>query len=375
MSLRITGRPATTVAAAVLLLVLSGCGSDDPINHPWRPGGAGTAAPGPAPASDLSGALSGAGSSAQESAMQAWVAGFQAGNPDVTVAYDPVGSGGGRTQFVEGGVDLAGTDAPLDDDELAGAAARCAPGEVLELPLYVSPIAVVFNVPGIASLNMSPDTVARLFTGEITRWDDPAIAAANPDVDLPDLAVTPVNRSDESGTTENFTEYLAAAAPGSWPYEASGDWPLSGGQSAQGTSGVVQTVTEGHGGVTYADASKAGGLGTVALQVGDEFVPYSPAAAAGLVDTSPRAEGRPPGSLVVELDRTTTAPGVYPLVLVSYTAVCTAYDTAGQAELVAAFVQYVASEAGQQTAAQTAGAAPISEQLRSQVLALVETIG
>jgi len=375
VSLRITGRTATTVAAAVLVLALAGCGSDDPINHPWRPGGNGAAAPGPAPASGLDGALSGAGSSAQESAMQAWVAGFQAGNPDVTVAYDPVGSGGGRTQFVEGGVDLAGTDAPLDEEELAGAAARCAPGDVLELPLYVSPIAVVFNLPGIESLNMSPDTIARLFTGDITRWDDPAIAADNPDVALPDLAVTPVNRSDESGTTKNFTDYLAAAAPQSWPYEASGDWPIPGRQSAQGTSGVVQTVTEGHGAVTYADASKAGALGTVALQVGPDFVPFSPEAAAALVDTSPRAEGRPAGSFVVELDRTTTAPGVYPLVLVSYTAVCTAYDAPGQAELVAAFVSYVASEAGQQTAAQTAGSAPISEQLRSQVLALVETIG
>lgn len=367
-------RRATGIAvAASLALSVAACGSDDPLGHPWRPGGPLDVEPVVGP-EGLEGSLAGAGSSAQESAMQAWIAGFQSANGDVSVAYDPVGSGGGRTQFVEGGVDYAGTDAPLDDEELAGAQNRCAPGEVTELPLYISPIAVVFNLEGIDTLNMSPATVAGIFNREITQWDAPEIAVENPGVALPALRITPVNRSDESGTTENFTEYLHEAAPEAWPHDPSGNWPLSGGQSAQGNSGVVQTVTEGVGTVTYADASKAGSLGTAALGVGDQWVPFSPEAAAAVVDASPRAQGRSGSSLVVELDRTTTADGAYPLVLVSYTLACTVYDDPEDAALVQAFLTWVASEPGQETAALAAGSAPISDQLREDVMAVVEAI-
>jgi phosphate transport system substrate-binding protein len=365
---------ALAIALALVAPTLVGCGSDDPINHPWRPGGpVNPAADAPVPG-DLTGTLAGAGASSQESAMQAWIAGFGSVNPDVIVSYDPVGSGGGRTQFLEGGIDLAGSDAPLDEEELARAAERCAPGEVAELPLYISPIAVVFNLDGIDELAMSPATVAAVFARTITRWDAPEIAEANPDIDLPDLEITPVNRSDESGTTKTFTEYLAAAAGDAWPYEPSGNWPLDGGQSAQGTSGVVQTVTDGAGTIGYADASKAGRLGTVALKVGEEYVPHSPEAAAALVDASPQMPNRTESSLVVELDRTTTAADTYPLVLVSYTLVCTAYDDESKSDLIAALLAYVASEEGQATAASAAGSAPLSQALREQVLAVVERI-
>lgn len=356
-------------ATGALALTLAACGSDDPTSIPsadTEPAGTGAA---------LGGTLVGAGASSQESAMQAWIAGFQAANPDATVSYDPVGSGGGRTQFAGGGTDFGGTDAAMDDEEWTLAAERCAPGVPAELPLYISPIAVAFNLPGIDSLNMSAETIAKVFDGEITSWDAPEIADANPDVDLPALAVTPVNRSDESGTTENFTEYLAAAAAGTWPHEASGDWPRSGTQSAQGTSGVVQTVQSAEGAVTYADASKVGGLGTVAVQVGEDYVPYSPAAAAAVVDASPLAEGRAETSLVRELERDTTASGVYPIVLVSYLMACTAYDDAETGALVQAFLTYVASAEGQQAAADAAGSAPISEDMRADVMRIVDQIG
>ncbi len=356
--------------AALVVLALTACGSDDAVQS----AGATTDAQASEAAVTLTGQLSGAGASSQESAVQAWIAGFQSANPDVSVAYDPVGSGGGRTQFLDGGVQFAGSDAMLKEDELAQAEERCAPGQVIEAPLYISPIAVIFNLEGIDSLNMSAQTIARVFDGEITQWDDPAIAEANPDAQLPDLAITPVNRSDESGTTENFTEYLAAAAGDAWPHEPSGDWPRSGTQSAQGTSGVVQTVNGAQGTIGYADASQAGSLGTVAVQVGDEYVPYSPEAAAAVVDASPRAEGRPDTSLAIELERDTTEAGAYPIVLVSYTLACTDYEDDEEAELVRAWLEYVASEEGQQQAAGAAGSAPISAGLRDEVLALAEQI-
>lgn len=118
------------------------------------------------------------------------------------------------------------------------------------------PIAVIFNLGDIKTLNLKPEVIAGLFAGTITNWNDPAIAADNPGVTLPDLAVTPVHRSDDSGTTSNFTDYLHAVAPDVWTWDAAGTWPFEGGQSDQGTSGVVNLVTGGQGTIGYADASR-----------------------------------------------------------------------------------------------------------------------
>lgn len=366
----------TALAIALVLGIgvpLAACGSDDPVNHPWRPGGAGPAVVPVVVGADVSGTLAAAGASSQESAMAAWAAAFQSAHPDVVVSYDPVGSGGGRTQFLAGGIALAGSDAPLDEAELRAAEARCAPGAVAELPLYVSPIAVVFHLPGIDGLRMTPATLAGVFAGEITRWDAPQIAADNPGVDLPSTAITPVVRSDESGTTETFTAYLAAAAPEVWRHGATGTWPTPGGQSAQGTTGVVQTVRDGVGTIGYADASKAGELGTVALRVAGEDVHHSPEAAAALLAAAPLAPGRPAASLVVDPAHA-DVPGAYPLVLVSYTIACTAYDDAATADLVRAFLGFVASEEGQALAASAAGVAPVPDALREDVMAVVAGI-
>ena len=325
--------------------------------------------------SDLEGSLAGIGSSAQSAAMEAWIAGFQSANEGVTITYDPQGSGAGREQFIAGGVDFAGSDSALDEEELAGAEERCGEGGVVEVPLYISPIAVAFNLPGVDSLNMKPATIAGIFTQKITKWNAPEIAEDNPDAELPDLDITPVNRSDKSGTTENFTEYLAATAPDVWTEEPSGDWPVAGGEAGQGTSGVIQATTASEGGITYADASQVGDLGTVAVGVGEEFVEYSPEAAAGVVENSPKAEGRPEGSLAVELARDTTESGNYPIVLVAYTIACGSYEDEAKGKLVGAFLQYLASEEAQAAAAENAGSAPISEQLRTDALGVLEKIG
>jgi phosphate transport system substrate-binding protein len=323
----------------------------------------------------LTGALAGAGSSAQSAAMQTWIAGFQSSNPDVTVNYDPVGSGGGREQFTAGGIEFAGSDRAMKPEEITAAAKRCPGGTVVNLPLYISPIAVAFNLEGIDELNLKPATIAKIFNQKIQKWNDPAIAADNAGVTLPDLEITPVNRQDDSGTTENFTDYLAATAAADWPYEPDGVFPVKGGEAANGTSGVIQAITAGNGAIGYADASQVGELGTVAVGVGNEFVQYSPEAAAAVVEGSPREEGRQEGDIVVELERGTTAGGEYPVVLVSYSLACTTYEDEGKAELVQAFLSYIASADGQQAAAEAAGSAPISSALRTEVLASIEKIG
>lgn len=324
---------------------------------------------------DLTGTLAGAGSSAQAAAMQTWIAGFQSANGGVTVNYDPVGSGGGREQFVAGGVDFAGSDRAFKTDELAEVTERCSGGSVVEVPLHIGPIAIAFNLDGVDEVNLTPETIAKIFNQKITQWNDPAIVASNPGVDLPKLKITPVNRQDDSGTTENFTDYLAAAAPEAWPHEPDGVWPIKGGEAANGTSGVIQAITAGNGAIGYADASQVGDLGTVAVGVGDSFVEYSAEAAAAVVEGSPREEGREKTDIVVALERDTSEGNEYPIVLVSYSIACSKYDSAQKAELVKAFLTYLASEQGQQAAATSSGAAPISAGLREEVQAAIDTIG
>ncbi len=357
-----TGRVAVIAAAGALLL--SSCAANE----------GGTTEPTDAESS-LSGDLVGIGASSQGSAQETWVAAFQTENPDVNISYDPAGSGGGRDAFVEGSADFIGTDRAFNDEELAGEFGACADANIVELPLYISPIAVIFNLDGVESLNMDAATIAGVFTGAITKWNDPAIVALNPDASLPDLAITPVHRSDDSGTTENFTDYLFQVAPDVWTIEPDGVFPEAlGGEAAQGTSGLVDAVTNGSGTIGYADASRAGDLGTVAVQVGDEFVEYSPEAAAAIVDASPRAEGRGDNDLALELDRTSQEAGVYPIVLVSYLVACETYAESDNVELIKAYLTYIASEEGQQAAAEAAGSAPISSTLFDQIQPAIDAI-
>ncbi|WP_395640781.1 phosphate ABC transporter substrate-binding protein PstS [Pseudolysinimonas sp.] len=325
--------------------------------------------------STLEGTLVGAGSSAVGAAQETWIAEFQTANSGVTITYSPDGSGAGRETFLAGGSDFAGTDRAFNDEEVAaGGFASCAPDSgIVQLPLYISPIAVIFNLEGVETLNMDADTIAGIFAGTITNWNDAAIADQNEGVELPDLAITAVHRSDDSGTTENFTDYLAQAAPSVWSYEADGIWPIASGEAAQGTSGVVDAVTNGTGTIGYADASRAGELGTVAVLIGEDYVPYSAEAAAAIVDASPFVEGREDFDLSLELDRTPDSEA-YPVVLVAYLVGCETYADEAQGELVKAYFTYMASPEGQAAAAEGAGSAPISETLFERVTAAIDVI-
>ena len=357
-------RFAAPVAVTATLSLLAACGAANE----------GTATD--AENSDLSGTLNGAGSSAQEAAQGAWQAGFQSANPGVTVNYDPIGSGGGREQFIAGGMAFAGSDAYLSEEEgeLTKATERCAGEEPIEVPNYVSPIAVIYNVDGVDDLQLDGTTLGKIFTGEITSWDDPAIAAENPDAELPSESITPVHRADDSGTTENFTAYLNTVDAAAWPHEADGIWPIKSGEAAQGTSGVVAAVKNGSNTIGYADASQAGDLGTALVKVGEEYVAPSPEAAAKILEISPRVEGRGDNDMAVELDRATEEAGVYPIVLTSYLIACPTYETQEEADLVKAYLSYVVSSEGQQAAAESAGSAPLATSLQDEALAIIEGI-
>ncbi len=359
-SLRLTAPAVTALALAV---TLSACGAANE--------GAGSA--GTDSSTSLTGTLNGAGSSAQEAAVGAWKAGFQSANPDVTVNYDPAGSGAGREQFIAGGVAFAGSDAYLAEDELTKASDRCG-GDVVEVPTYVSPIAVVYNLDGVDELNLDPATIGQIFEGKITTWDDPAIAKTNPDAKLPSGKITPVHRSDDSGTTKNFTEYLDQAGDGGWTGGVVETWPVKGGEAAEGTSGVVAAVKSGSGTIGYADESQAGDLGKAKVKVGASFTDPTPDAAAKTLDTATPVDGRAATDLAIDLDRMSTVKGVYPIVLASYMIACQTYDDAATADLVKGWLTYVTSSDGQSAAADAAGSAPLTEEFATKVAAAVGTI-
>ncbi len=353
-------RTAAPAAAALsLALVLGACGAGNEGDS----GGDG----------DLSGTLNGAGASSQQAVVNAWKAEFQGENPDATVNYDPVGSGGGREQFLSGGVDFAGSDAYLDDEELVKAEERCG-GEVIEVPVYVSPIAVAFNVEGVEELNLSAQNLGAIFEGTITSWDDPALVADNPEADLPSAPIIPVHRSDDSGTTKNFTAYLEETSGGSWTAGEVETWPTPEGESAQGTAGVIDRVKATANSITYADASQAGDLSTAAIKVGDSFTEYSPEAAAAILEKSAQVEGRAETDLAIAVDRATEEAGVYPVVLVSYAIACQTYEEAETADLVKGWLEYLVSSEGQEKAAADAGAAPIEGDIADKAASAVETI-
>ncbi|HJZ34805.1 MAG TPA: phosphate ABC transporter substrate-binding protein PstS [Solirubrobacterales bacterium] len=371
---------AVFAAACVLVLGLAACGggsssSSSSSNESSESESEG----GGAPSSEASGEIAGAGSTAQEAAQKAWIAEFENANGGATISYDGVGSGGGREKFISGGVAYAGSDTPLSESEgeLGKAIKRCEPGQLVEVPDYISPIAIIYNLPGVEELKLEPETLAKIFNQEIENWNDPEIAKENEGVELPETRIVPVNRSDESGTTENFTDYLSKVAPSVWTHEVSGEWPVKGGEAASGTSGVVEAVAAGEGAIGYADASQAGELGKALIKVGSEWAEPSAEAAAKVLDLSkedPELEGGQKNVIAFEIDRKTEASGVYPIILVSSLIGCTEYKSASEAALVKGFFEYAISPDGQALAEEQAGSAPLSEELTKKVEAAVGSI-
>lgn len=329
--------------------------------------------------SSLSGTLTGIGASSMATAQETWVATFQTKHPGITVNYAPDGSGAGREAFSGGGADFAGSDRAMTPAEMTADAlgrSRCDASQgAINLPVYISPIAIVYHVEGVADLKLDADTVAGIFAGTITSWQDPKIRALNPHAKLPAQVITPVHRADDSGTTQNLTEYLHAAAPTVWTYQPSGSWPVRSGEAAPQTSGMVDTVTNGTGTIGYADASRAGALSVAEIKVGDRFAKPTAKAAATIVDSSKRltGDGRSPHDWSIALDRTTTGDG-YPIVLLSYAIACQKYADAGTAGRVKAYLSYITSRAGQRDAVRTARMAPLSAELSAEVEAAIETI-
>ncbi|CAN5159155.1 phosphate ABC transporter substrate-binding protein PstS [soil metagenome] len=368
MTTVITPKRLGSIAAIAIVgtLFLAGCAANE--DAPAASGSASGAA-------SLTGTLNGIGSSAQGQAEITWSAGFQTANTGATVNYDPQGSGAGRKAFISGAADFAGSDAALSTDELASTFTECKTGtKAIDLPVYISPIAIAYNVDGLKDLKLDAATIAGIFKGSITKWNDKAITALNPDATLPSAAINVVHRSDDSGTTQNFTEYLSANAPTVWDAAPAQTFPYSVGDAAKGTSGVADAASSAKNSITYIDDSGKGKLSVAQLKVGDAFSTISADGAADVVSKSPVADGRDANDLAIAIDRTNTDANAYPLVLVSYLIACQTYSDAAKGSLVKAYAGYVASSEGQTAAASAAGSAPLSSDLATKVAAAIATI-
>jgi phosphate transport system substrate-binding protein len=345
-------------------LALTACGSDDTGDTGSGDASATTQASS-IDCGDASGQLQASGSSAQKNAIDAWVKQFAAACTDVQINYNPTGSGAGITAFTQGQTAFAGSDSALAPEEITASKEVCSNGQGIDLPMVGGPIAVAFNVPGVDSLTLDAATLAQIFDSKITNWNDDAIAELNPDAELPDLKIQAFHRSDESGTTDNFTKYLQAAAPDDWSYEPGKSWEAKGGQSASGSSGLAQQVTQTSGAISYFELSYAKDITTVDIKT----EAAEPVAATIENATAAIGAAKVVGTgkdLALELDYTPSADGAYPLTLVTYEIVC---DTGNKADTLPAtksFLNYIASEDGQGLLAD-AGYAPMPDEIITKV--------
>jgi len=349
--------------AAVASLTLAGCAG------PSSSGGAAGSSESPSSSdvaftidSSLSGTITAGGSSAQSNAQAAWTSAYNAQAKGVTINYDKSqGSGGGVTNFLSGAYDFAGSDSPLNADQTSQSVALCTEGGV-NIPVYLDGVAMIFNIPGVTELKLSGETIAKIFALQITDWSDPAITADN-GTELPAGAITTVARSDGSGTTQNFTNYLAATQSSVWTYPAGKDWPVEGNVSKQkGGSGVVEAVKAGSGTIGYADHSAVGDLNSAAVIQDGTAVAYSPEAVTATFEAAAvDASNGIAGDLSKKFDYSKLTAETYPIPLVSYAITCSTFKDAKQSELVKSYLGFVTSSLGQQVAAKNAGSAPLPD--------------
>ncbi|MFP5317431.1 MAG: phosphate ABC transporter substrate-binding protein PstS [Acidimicrobiia bacterium] len=297
----------------VVALLAGGCGGDTRVAAPSRPIA-------PAGAGDTA-VLEGIGSTFVEPLVREWIRRYQALAPGVTINYEATGSITALTRLKSGlrgtsgaGGDFFASDVPLTDVEavtLGGSQAY------VQVPWAAGAIAAVYNLPDVPDLRLSPDTLAAMFSGRITRWDDPAVRADNPGVRMPALAVSVVYRVDGSGTTSVFTSYLDAAGSGGWGLGRGDDVVFPRGTGVRGSEAVVAAVRRTAGAVGYVQLAHAHQAGLPVARLGNRagnfLAPTSDAVNATLAGATLRS-----ASTTADLLFTPDAPGAYPLATVTY---------------------------------------------------------
>ena len=362
-------RHSLVAPAVVAAILLGACGTDNNNASPTTASAAGGSTSDAAKVTCATGTISGAGSTFVQTIVQQWIKDFGAKCPGATVNYQGVGSGAGIQQLTAGTVDFAGSDVAMTAAEQSAAEAK--DGPVLHIPWSAGGIAVEYNVSGVTDLKLTPEAVAGIFAGKITKWDDPAIASANGGIKLPSTGIQVIHRSDGSGTTAAFTAYLTAVAPSVWTVGSGKDvaWPT--GQGAKGSDGVTAAVKQTEGGIGYSEVSFAKGasLGMAKIKnpAGNFVGPDGQAVAAAL------AEAEVPSDLKVNVNYAPKAPGAYPISTTTFVLVPKKPADQAKAKLLNAFVLYALGDG--QKVAESLDYAPLPKSLDDQATTVTASIG
>jgi phosphate transport system substrate-binding protein len=327
-------------------LTLSACGNNNEnLNGSGATSGSSSGSTGSSAANVSCGGkqtLKASGSTAQANAMARFVNAFEQACSGQTLNYTANGSGAGINEFVGNQTDFGGSDVPLSADEHTKAQQRCG-SPALDLPVVFGPIAVTYNVNGVTSLNLDGPTTAKIFNGTIKTWNDPAITALNAGTALPNLPIHVVFRSDQSGTTDNFQQYLDTASNGAWGKGAGKSFNGGVGEGAKGNDGTSAAIKNTPGSITYnewsfAQAQKLN-VAKIVTSAGPDPVSIS-ADSVGKTIAAAQIKGQ--GNDLM-LDTVSfykpTQPGAYPIVLATYEIVCSKYPDTQVGTAVKAFLQ------------------------------------
>jgi phosphate transport system substrate-binding protein len=364
---------ATLSATAVAALTLTACGSDNNTSTPSTSASGTGAASAPADCGGKN-SVTAEGSTAQQNAIAEFNKVWGQVCSGKTLAYNPTGSGAGVDQFIAKQVDFAGSDSALSDDQKPKAAQRCGGNEAWNLPLVFGPVAMAYNIDGVDKLVVNGEVLAKIFQGQITKWNDPAIAALNSGTNLPDAPIKPVYRSDSSGTTDNFQKYLAAAAPQTWTKGSGKEFQGGAGEGAQKSSGVVQAIQATPGSIGYVEKSPAAAANLNTAEIDSGAGPVA------LTDDSTKAAvaaAKIQGTgndLTLDLNAlyASKEAGAYPLMLATYEIVCSKGYDADTAAAVKSFLTVSANQG--QANLSPAGYVPLPDSFKERLLKSVDAI-
>jgi len=326
-------------------LMLSACGNNNESGSGATSGSSSSGSAGSSAANVSCGGkqtLKASGSTAQANAMARFVNAFEQACSGQTLNYTANGSGAGINEFIGNQTDFGGSDVPLSADEHTKAQQRCG-SPAWDLPVVFGPIAVTYNVNGVTSLSLDGPTTAKIFNGTIKTWNDPAITALNAGTALPDLPIHVVFRSDQSGTTDNFQQYLDTASNGAWGKGAGKSFNGGVGEGAKGNDGTSAAIKNTPGSITYnewsfAQAQKLN-VAKIVTSAGPDPVSIS-ADSVGKTIAAAQIKGQ--GNDLM-LDTVSfykpTQPGAYPIVLATYEVVCSKYPDSQVGSAVKAFLQ------------------------------------
>lgn len=316
--------------------------------------------------------LSASGSTAQTAAMAHFTKAYQDACPGRTLTYTANGSGAGIKEFLGKKTDFGSSDSPLQGNEYDAAKQRCGGADALNIPIVFGPIAITYNLADVDVLILDGPTLAGIFSGTITRWDDPAITALNKKIPAQEIRV--VHRSDESGTTDNFQQYLQTASDGAWDRGAGKTFKGGAGQGAPGNQGTAEAVKTTPGAISYNEWSSA---------INQELSTADIKTPAGITHIGTDWAGTSIAPVTITgqgnnlvLDMTPafqpSAKFGYPILLAGYAIVCSRYPDPATGEAVKAFLQSAVTVG--QTDLNKVGYIPLPPEFQSKTAAAVNSI-